>query len=149
MTSQCHRPNLLLPWLADPRETLGETCGFKLPMMATSGGKELTEYGRAKTNERGSQMGSFKMTEHILHRVRQRGLRECDLAFVLEYGCDVADGVYLRDNDAREIIRRAKALIALATRLRRTYIVFDGEDLITTYRPARRTEKKILRTIGK
>ena len=87
------------------------------------------------------------MTEHVLHRIRQRGFRESDLAFVVEHGSEVADGIYLRDRDARNIIEHAKVLIALATRLRRTYVVLDGDNLITTYRPARRTEKKILRTM--
>lgn len=92
-------------------------------------------------------MDNLYVTEHVLHRIRQRGLRESDLAFVVEHGSEVADGIYLRDRDARTIISHAKTLIALATRLRRTYVVIKDDKLITAYRPARRIEKKILRTI--
>jgi hypothetical protein len=93
-------------------------------------------------------MINLDMTDHVLHRIRQRGLRESDLAFVIEHGSEVADGVFLRDQDARDIIGYAKTLITLATRLRRTYVVIKDDKLVTAYKPARKKERNILRTIG-
>jgi hypothetical protein len=91
-------------------------------------------------------MGDLRVTEHALKRLRQRGLRECDIAFVVRHGSVVGDGVYLRDKDAEEIIRQAKSSIALASRLRRTYVVLKSDRLITAYRPTRKTEKRLFRT---
>ena len=91
-------------------------------------------------------MGDLRVTEHALKRLRQRGLRECDIAFIISHGSAIGDGVYLRDKDAEEIIRKAKMSIALASRLRRTYVVLKEDRLITAYRPTRSTEKRLFRT---
>ena len=127
---------------------LGAISGSKSPnRKVIPDGKGLTGYVRGSRIGKGGPMDNLYMTEHVLQRIRQRGLRESDLEFVVEFGSEVADGIYLRDRDARNIIEHAKAIIDLATRLRRTYVVLEGDKLITTYRPARKTERKILRTV--
>jgi len=147
-TNQCRRLSLRLLWRMARPEMHGAIFGSKsLNKRVTLGGKELTEYVRDSRIGKGGPMGNLYLTDHILHRIRQRGLKESDLAFVVKHGSTVADGVYLRDQDAQTIIEHAKARIALATRLRRTYVVLDGSDLVTSYRPARKTERKILRTM--
>ena len=86
-------------------------------------------------------MAGLDMTDHI----SQQGVRESDIGFVFELGSEVADGVFLRDQDAHRVIRHANMLINLATRLRSTYVVMKDGTLITAYRPNKRKERKLFK----
>ena len=43
---------------------------------------------------------SLELTRHAEQRLRQRGLRECDLEFVLRHGSHLGDAIVLTNKDA-------------------------------------------------
>jgi hypothetical protein len=72
-------------------------------------------------------------TKHARVRIRQRGLREGDVEFILNHGTDTGDGAILADKDARRVIAEAKKQIDMAERLRNKRVVADGDEIITVF----------------
>lgn len=90
---------------------------------------------------------NLEFTQHALTRIRQRGLRECDIDVIMEAGTRITpDSVYLRERDVDREVRKRKKEIAALERLRGCRVV-TTEDMkvITVYRPCRKTEKRLLR----
>jgi hypothetical protein len=56
-------------------------------------------------------------TNHAYARIRQRGLRERDVEFIVNYGTDTGDDTILAKTDARRVIPNAKRTIRMAERL--------------------------------
>jgi len=83
-------------------------------------------------------------TNHARGRIRQRGLRERDVEFILNYGTDTGDGVILAKKDAQRIIANAKRQIEAAERLVNKRVVADGEEIITVFHADRRQAHQLL-----
>jgi hypothetical protein len=84
------------------------------------------------------------LTKHALARVRQRGLRERDVDFILRFGTDTGDGVILSARDAQQVIAEAKRYIGLAERLKNKMVVDDGNVIITVLHTDRRQQHRLL-----
>ncbi|WP_020503951.1 DUF4258 domain-containing protein [Lamprocystis purpurea] len=85
-------------------------------------------------------------SNHALARVRQRGLRERDVAMVLDAGTLLGeDSVMLLDQDVARAIETRKREIAALERLRGCRVVMGGETVVTVYRPVHKVEKRLLR----
>jgi hypothetical protein len=86
------------------------------------------------------------LTQHAESRIRQRGLRESDIPMIIAAGTPVdADSLLLLAQDVDREIRRRKQEIGALERLRGCRVVIAGEQVVTVYRPSRRTEKRLLR----
>jgi hypothetical protein len=86
------------------------------------------------------------LTRHAEARIRQRGLRESDLALIVAAGTPVdGDSLLLLAQDVEREIRRRKHEIGTLERLRGCRVVLAGEAAVTVYRPSRKTEKRLLR----
>ncbi|WP_333834429.1 hypothetical protein [Rubrimonas sp.] len=84
-------------------------------------------------------MIALALTRHAEARMRQRGLRDRDLALVLDAATPLADDAWLvTDADAdREIVRRKREIEQLQ-RLRGCKVVVSGDAIVTVchMRPA-------------
>lgn len=85
-------------------------------------------------------------THHARKRMQQRGIRESELDIVVEAASLVdADSVMLLNQDVDRGVQRRKREIAVLERLRGCRVVLAGEEVVTTYRPTRIVEKRLLR----
>ena len=84
------------------------------------------------------------LTRHAEARLRQRGLRERDVEFILRFGTDSGDRVILSAQDVQRIIMEAKRMIAMAERLvNKTIVATDGE-IITIFHANQREQHRLL-----
>ncbi|NCA72151.1 MAG: DUF4258 domain-containing protein [Sphingobacteriia bacterium] len=89
---------------------------------------------------------NLTLTQHAQSRIRQRGLRESDIAMIVATGTAVdADSLLLLAQDVDREIRRRKQEIGALERLRGCRVVIAGDQVVTVYRPSRRTERRLLR----
>jgi hypothetical protein len=85
------------------------------------------------------------LTRHAEARIRQRGLRESDLAVIVAAGTPVdGDSLLLLAQDVEREIRRRKQEIGTLERLRGCRIILAGETVVTVYRPSRKMEERLL-----
>ena len=84
------------------------------------------------------------MTSHADQRIRQRGRRESDVKFVIDYGTICKWGVLLSKKDKAELICKAKKIIDLATRLEGTFLACDGDTVMTVFRATKNQQSQIL-----
>ena len=85
------------------------------------------------------------LTHHAEVRLRQRGLRERDVAFVLEHGTPAGDAVLLTQQDAAQMIGEYRRRIAQLERLSGTAVFMDGGWILSVYRPSRVRVRRMLR----
>ncbi len=90
-------------------------------------------------------MTTVRLTAHAGQRLRQRGMRESDLAFILSNGTDVGRGVIITEHDAANIERGARKLIETAHRLKGKLLVVDRDVVITTFHADRRQHRRLCR----
>jgi hypothetical protein len=89
---------------------------------------------------------NLTLTHHAQSRIRQRGLRESDIAMIVAAGTAVdADSLLLLAQDVDREIRRRKQEISALERLRGCRVVIAGETVVTVYRASAKTEKRLLR----
>lgn len=84
-------------------------------------------------------MNTLTVTRHAEARMRQRGLRDRDLALVLDAATPLADDAWLvTDADADREIARRKREIEQFQRLRGCKVVVSGDAIVTVchMRPA-------------
>ena len=91
--------------------------------------------------ERGAEMN---ISNHAEIRMQQRGMLEQDIQLVLDYGTETSDGIFLRRKDIKSAEHNLKKMLQRLNRLAGSYVVLDGGDIVTAYRPNTRTEKRIL-----
>ena len=85
-------------------------------------------------------------TRHAETRLRQRGLREADIALIQACATPVGDEtVFLRAKDVRRAIAMRKREIQQLERLSGCMVIIRGESVITAYHARRRTQKRALR----
>jgi hypothetical protein len=84
-------------------------------------------------------MTEFARTPHAVTRMRQRGLRDADVALMMSAATPLAKDAWLMtDTDvAREITKR-KREIQQFERLRHVKMVVVGSDIVTAYHSRRR-----------
>ena len=117
-------------------------------------------------------MNAIVLSRHAETRMRQRGMRPCDLELIYRYGTAIGSDIwFLKDKDVRretrrlnrEIrqlrqaqgspaslnlqreIRRRKRDIQVLERLRGRKLVVANDTAVTCYRSSRRDRKRILR----
>ena len=91
--------------------------------------------------ERGDAMN---FSRHAENRMQQRGMQEQDIQLVLDYGTETSDGIFLRRKDIKSAEHDLKKMLQRLNRLAGSYVVLDGENIVTAYRPDTRKEKRIL-----
>jgi hypothetical protein len=78
-------------------------------------------------------------------RLRQRGLREGDVALVLAHGTPTAEAVVLTDKDVERAVAECRRQIAQLERLRGTAVFTREEAVVTAFRPDRDQLRALLR----
>ena len=90
---------------------------------------------------------NYTLTNHAQTRFAQRNLKPEDLELILIHGTETGDGVLLTRKDALREIEHLKGTMKRFKRLADTYVVADCGTIITSYRPGRRTMKRVSRSI--
>ena len=85
------------------------------------------------------------ISDHAQTRIRQRGLKEEDLLFIVENGSPAGDGYLLTSHDAQEIVASAKRQIALAERLKNKLAIVRDDVVVTAFTPTRQQLSRRLR----
>lgn len=80
----------------------------------------------------------YTCTKHAHARIRQRGMREQDVEFILNHGTENGDRVFLSARDADALILKAKKMIAAAERLKNKMVVIRDGKVITAFTADRR-----------
>lgn len=79
-----------------------------------------------------------RMTRHAEARIRQRGIRNADLSFVLSAASQIApDAFLLTDQDAAREIAQRKREIQIIERLKGCKVVVADGTIITSYHARR------------
>ena len=88
-----------------------------------------------------------ELSRHAEARIRQRGMREDDVAVIIDAGTTIdGESVLLLDRDVDREVMRRKHEIAILERLRGCRVVMAKErTVVTVYRPGRKTEHRLLR----
>jgi hypothetical protein len=84
------------------------------------------------------------LTGHAAARLRQRGLRDRDVDFILRHGTDTGDGAILAGKDVQRLIKDAKRIIDNAQRLKNKRVVALGGTVITVFHADRRQQHELL-----
>ncbi|PIP97608.1 MAG: hypothetical protein COW75_04955 [Rhodobacterales bacterium CG18_big_fil_WC_8_21_14_2_50_71_9] len=91
-------------------------------------------------------MTTLGLTRHAEERIRQRGLRDHDLALLLDAATPLADDAWLMmDADADREIARRKREIEQLQRLRGCKIVVSGDAIVTVCHMRPTTVRRSLR----
>ncbi|MGH9771992.1 MAG: hypothetical protein ACRD4Q_09885 [Candidatus Acidiferrales bacterium] len=86
-----------------------------------------------------------QISNHAKTRVRQRGMKDNDLDFVLAYGTPVSGGVFFSSKDYVQVERDAKRQIKSAERLRDVFIACSDDGcVLTTFRANRQQQHRFL-----
>lgn len=94
-------------------------------------------------------MTALEFTRHAAARIRQRGMRDDDVAVIVAHGTQIgADTYVLRGRDAAGRIAKHKKEIARLERLRNRKVVMAGDAVVTCCRVHGRGWKR-LRKSGK
>ncbi|WP_275096189.1 hypothetical protein [Sedimenticola hydrogenitrophicus] len=75
------------------------------------------------------------MSMHIQQRLRQRGVKEDDLALVCDVGETFSDGYMMTKRAVSEEISRLKAEIQRLEKLKGVMVIEQRNTLVTVYRP--------------
>lgn len=93
-----------------------------------------------------AMINGHEITQHADARIRQRGLRDADLALLLSAATAVAPDAYLLTAaDAEREIRRRKREIEQIERLRGCKVVVDGGTIISVYRSRPSDQRRTFR----
>ena len=90
-------------------------------------------------------MNNLAVSKHALTRAAQRSITLDDLDLVMLVGSEVDDGYFIRDRDCDTVERQIRQLLKQLRRLRGVRVVIAGSQVVTTYRPDRCHEKRLLR----
>lgn len=86
------------------------------------------------------------LSRHAETRAQQRGIRESDIPLIVAVGTPIDDdSIFLNERDVEREIQQHKRIISALERLSGCRVVLGGENVVTVYRPSRRTEKRLLR----
>ncbi len=86
------------------------------------------------------------LTRHAETRMRQRGLRDADIAFLVENATQVAPDAYLFSRaDADRQIAKRKREIQQLERLKDCKVVVEGGTILTCYHATPKDQKRTFR----
>ena len=88
---------------------------------------------------------AYYLTSHAGERLRQRGLRERDVDFVLLHGTPTDNAVVLTKKDVGAAIAEHRRQIAQLERLRGTAVFTRDAAVLTLFRPTPEQMRKLLR----
>ncbi len=91
---------------------------------------------------------AHRLSRHAEERIRQRGVRESDVSFVLRYGTPVPDGYVLRPRDVAEAETELKRTLARLERLKGTFVAVEEDTVLSVYRPCKVRRRKLLARAG-
>lgn len=89
-------------------------------------------------------MKHFQLTRHAETRLRQRGRRPQEIAFVIQHGTQTEAGIMLTAKDAAAIEQEARMMIAMATRLRNILVPCEGDTVKTVFRASPNQQRCLL-----
>ena len=76
---------------------------------------------------------NMNLTTHAYSRIRQRGIRDSDLSFILSNGTARRKGFMITKKDRDRIICEAKNAISRAEKLEGKLIISDADVIITAF----------------
>ena len=85
------------------------------------------------------------LTQHALHRIRQRGFRESDVDLILDHGTPTRDGVVLSSRDVGQLVAGYRRAIAALERLSGAAVFLADGHVVSVYRPNARKVRAMLR----
>lgn len=92
-------------------------------------------------------MNELTLTKHGRERMAQRGFDSIDLALLLRFGVETADGVFMPRKHAQAAARGFRALAVHVERLADAYGVVQGGRLVSMYRAGKEKRKRLLRSL--
>jgi hypothetical protein len=87
------------------------------------------------------------MTRHARKRFKQRGFREDELELLMLAGVPVKDGIFVCARSARDLSGRLRRMADRCERLIGSWLVVEGDAVITAYRPGRRKTRSLMRQV--
>lgn len=94
-------------------------------------------------------MTSINLTSHAEARFSQRSIRQEDLTLLLRIGTEAENGVVLLERDFNAFERDLKKLLQRLRRYIGTFVVLDGDTVVTGYRCRPAKLKSILKRARK
>jgi hypothetical protein len=91
-------------------------------------------------------MSNLAVTNHARIRSAQRNIPLTDLDIVVMIGSEVENGFYIRDADCEALEQVLRATLKKLTKWRGAQLIVKDGAVVTTYRPTREQEKKMLRS---
>jgi hypothetical protein len=86
------------------------------------------------------------LTRHAEKRIRQRGLREHEITYVLRFGTRIADNmIVLTDNAIDDEIAARRREISRLDHMRGLTAVVEGDRILTVYRMSRERRRRGMR----
>ena len=87
---------------------------------------------------------NFVMAKHAGVRAQQRGFREDDLRFILEYGTETADGIILLERDVQNYEQQVRRVLSRLHALVGGFVATKGETAITVFRATKRQRRQLV-----
>ena len=95
-------------------------------------------------------MSDFQISPHAKKRIRQRGIHNADIDWIMRYGISTDNlGALLSNKDVDREIAVRKREIQLFERLRNKKVVVNGNTVITCYQTTKRHQKLFMRNNAK
>lgn len=91
-------------------------------------------------------MSNITITGHAAVRMSQRGFSEIDLALLLRFGVETADGMFMPRKRAEAAARGFRRLAEQVGRLADAYGVVQDGRLVSMYRVGKEKRKQLLRS---
>ncbi|GIX09063.1 hypothetical protein [Elioraea sp.] len=92
-------------------------------------------------------MNELVLTWHGRERMAQRGFNAIDLALLLRFGVETADGVAMTRKHAAAAAKGFRELAERTERLADVHGVVQDDRLVTIYRPGKEKRKRLLRGV--
>jgi hypothetical protein len=92
-------------------------------------------------------MSNITTTRHAAVRMSQRGFDAIDLALLLRFGIETADGMFMPRKHAAAAAQGFRRLAEQVERLADTYGVVQDGLLVTVYRAGKEKRKRLLRNV--
>jgi hypothetical protein len=91
-------------------------------------------------------MNNLHLTRHAMVRMSQRGIGRHDIELIASIGTEVEGSYLVRSKDVQTFVRKRKMECERARRLEGTWVVVEDGCVLTTYRPRKDKERRLLRS---
>lgn len=85
-----------------------------------------------------------RISRHAATRMQQRGCRADVVAFVMQHGTQVGDGVLFTAHDCEAIEREARYLLTMVGKVRGIYLPIVDGTVKTVFRASRRQQRRLV-----